>query len=164
MTNICLCSMSRELCREYFDGFTNDPMVYENQEEYKPYVYDQDHCDRYWQRQKDLGRIHLAIMLGSQVIGEIILKNVDPVAMHCTLSIHLKNDTVKNKGYGTTAEILALDYSFEILKMKTVFADALRKNQRSHRVLAKAGFAKIHEDDTFIYYKCDKASWCRLNH
>ena len=39
----------------------------------------------------------------------------------------MKNDGVKNHGYGTKAEILALDYAFHTLELKTVFADAIHK-------------------------------------
>ena len=63
--------------------------------------------DARWERQKKLNRIHLAIMLGQEPIGEIILKDLD--AEKGTLSIHMKNDAFKNHGYGTRAEFLVLD-------------------------------------------------------
>lgn len=66
------------------------------------------------------------------------------------------NDSYKNKGYGTAAERLILEYAFRELEMQTVFADALIGNQRSQRVLEKVGFIKTHQDDQFVYYRCDR--------
>lgn len=99
-------------------------------------------------------------MLDQEPIGEIVLKNIDMEAKHCTLGIHMKNDSFKNQGYGTCAEILALQYAFQELGMVTVFADAVLKNARSQHVLKKVGFMETHRDDTFHYYRCDSANWC----
>ena len=73
------------------------------------------------------------------------------------MSIHLQNDAVKNKGYGTSAEKLALEYSVKVLGMKTVLADALIKNKRSQHVLEKVGFHFVRKDEMFCYYQYQKA-------
>lgn len=151
--------MTKSLCRAYHQQFAYDPDIFEEESQLKPYVYSQDHADAHWQRQYDRNRVHLAIMLEDTVIGEIVLKNIDPQTEACTLGIHLTNDSVKNRGYGTRAEILALEYAFCELGMKTVYADALLKNKRSQRVLEKAGFLETHRDASFRYYKCDKSTW-----
>ena len=154
--NICLCNMTKPLLRQFFQGFTNDPAVFDNISQFRPFVYSEAEADDYWKRQKELGRIHLAIMLDNEPIGEIILKHIDPDAHNCTLSIHLKNDSVKNCGYGTYAEILTLEYAFETLGMEIVFADALIKNLRSRHVLEKVGFREIRSDSRSCYYICHK--------
>ena len=74
------------------------------------------------------------------------------------MGISLQHDGYKNKGYGTKAESLALNYAFAELGMETVFADALINNRRSQHVLEKVGFMKTHQDDSFQYYRCDKAT------
>ena len=71
----------------------------------------------------------------------------------------MKNDSVKNKGYGTKAVLLALKYAFEELLMENVYADALIKNNRSRHVLTKAGFQEIKTDDKYCYYIFRKADW-----
>ena len=71
------------------------------------------------------------------------------------MGIHLQNDSVKEKGYGTQAERLVLQYAFEELGMVAVNADAALKNTRSQHVLEKVGFRYTHEDDTFKYYRCE---------
>lgn len=125
------------------------------------YKYSEERCDAYWQRQQDLGRVHLAVMLQDAPIGEVILKNMDEAGRSCTMGIHLQNDRVKNRGYGTQAEVLALQYAFHEMQMDTVYADAIKKNQRSQHVLKKVGFRMTHQDDGFMYYICDRDSWTR---
>jgi hypothetical protein len=49
--------------------------------------------------------VHLAIMHGILPVGEVILKNIDQNQRCCTFGIHLLNDSVKNKGYVSDAEI-----------------------------------------------------------
>lgn len=126
---------------------------------FSEYQYSAEKADAHWQRQYDLNRVHLAVLLDDTIIGEIVLKNIDLEMKCCTLGIHLMNDSVKNKGYGTTAEILALQYAFQELEMKTVYADAIKRNTRSQHVLRKVGFKEIHQDDAFHYYRCDKHTW-----
>jgi len=72
------------------------------------------------------------------------------------MGIHLRDDSVKEKGYGTQAERLILKYAFEELGMVAVNADAVLKNTRSQHVLEKVGFRYISEDDTFKYYRYEK--------
>ena len=159
MNNIQLTSMTKELARSYFREFTNDPDVFADMTLFRDYAYSEQKADEYVEHQKGLGRVHLAITKDDKVIGEIILKKIDRKNQCCTLSIHLKNDSVKNMGYGTEAEMLALRYAFHKLQMETVYADAIIKNTRSQHVLKKVGFTKMGMDDTFCYFRCDKATW-----
>ena len=141
--------------------FVMDPALFADQKNFKPYVYDQDYCDKYFERNQNLGRIHFAILQKDEPIGEIILKNIAPDQTHCTLSICMKNDSCKGKGYGTAAELMALEFAFNELGCETVYADALIGNLRSQHVLEKVGFMQTHTDDMFHYYKCEKSSWKR---
>ena len=75
------------------------------------------------------------------------------------MGISLRSDDVKNRGYGTEAEIQALRYAFVQMGMETVFADSVINNVRSQHVLEKVGFIETHRDDSFIYYRCDRNSW-----
>lgn len=157
--NIRLCKMTKTLARQYFRKFEMDPDLFADPEKFKPYVYSDENSDARVDRYMQLGRIYWAIMLDDDPIGELVLKDIDPVQMHCTMGISMRSDDFKNKGYGTTAEILALKYAFNKLGMETVFADALKKNKRSQHVLKKVGFVEMRSDDTFIYYRCDKTGW-----
>lgn len=95
-------------------------------------------------------------MLDEKPIGELQLKQINREKAECTLSIHMQNDTVKEKGYGTQAERLAVKYAFDELGMVAVNADTIRKNTRSQHVLEKVGFHFIEEDGTFKYYRIER--------
>ena len=95
-------------------------------------------------------------MKGDKPIGELHLKQIDLANKECTLSIHLQNDTVKGKGYGTRAEQLALQYAFDVLGMDTVNADTIAKNTRSQHVLENVGFKFIRQANGFKYYRYER--------
>ena len=88
-------------------------------------------------------------------------KYIDMDKRECSMGIHLRDDSVKEKGYGTQAERLILQYAFEELGMIAVNADAALKNTRSQHVLEKVGFRYTHEDDTFKYYRCERVDLIR---
>lgn len=100
----------------------------------------------------------MAILKGNTPIGEIQLKQIDQERKECTLSIHMKNNTVKGHGYGTYAEQLALQYAFEILGMDAVNTDTITKNKRSQHVLEKVGFQYIREENGYKYYRYERKS------
>ena len=101
--------------------------------------------------QKD--RVDFRIMLDKKPIGEISLKHIDNSAKRCEMSIHLQNDRVKNKGYGTQAERLIIKFAFNKLGIKEILANSVLKNTRSQHTLEKVGFKETARDETFIYYK-----------
>ena len=72
--------------------------------------------------------------------------------MHKPLSICLKNDSVKNHGFGTHVEQLPLVQAFDILGMENVYDDAFVKIKCSQHILAKAGFEYTHSKGIFITY------------
>ena len=100
-------------------------------------------------------RRHFFIFQNTEVIGKLNSKHIDHENHQCELSIHLQNDSVKGRGYGTIAERLALEYTFEQLNHETVLVDSMQKNKRSQHVLEKIGFTLTGEDDTFRYYRMD---------
>lgn len=104
-------------------------------------------------KESDTSRRLFAIMLGDRVIGELQLKRIDYDKKECTLSIHMQNDAVKGKGYGTQVECLVVNLAFDELGMTAVNADTILKNTRSQYVLEKVGFRQIGDDGAFRYYR-----------
>lgn len=156
MKEVFLCIMTRELCHELFKSWENDPAIYNDMGLFEPYHYDKNTVDRYFDSRQNLSRVLFAIMKDGKPIGELQLKRIDMERKECTLSIHMQNDTVKGRGYGTCAEKLALKYAFDVLGMSAVHADTVIKNTRSQHVLEKAGFQYIREKNGFKYYRCVK--------
>ena len=155
MPTVTLQPMTAEMYHRYFKEYENDPDLYLDRSKCVPYVYSAETVDRYIQRQIDKGRICLAVMLDREIIGEIVLKNIEPKVC-ATIGMAMKNDAYKNRGYGTQAQKLAVRYVFETLDIPTLYADALVTNTRSQHVMEKVGFAFTHADETFRYYRIDK--------
>jgi len=148
--------MNRELCHRLYQDWENDPAIYMEGQEFFTYHYDEGSVNKRFDRQQTEDRRYFAILLNEEIIGEVLLKSIDFQQKSCVLSIHLQNDEVKGKGYGTEAERLAIAYAFDELGMETVFADVLKKNLRSQHILHKLGFTQVNEDEQFVYYQLKK--------
>lgn len=94
-----------------------------------------------------------AICHNNKVIDEVQIKRIDFEKRCGTLSIHLINDTVKGKGFGTEAEQLIIDYAINDLGLHTIYADAVHRNSRSKHILVKLGFRHICDDENLAYYE-----------
>lgn len=155
MTEITLAPMTRELFHTLYRGFENDPDIYMNMQYYTQYAYNQEKVDERFDSLQTPERMVFAVMLDGAPIGEVQLKRINRERNDCTLSIHLQNDAVKNRGFGTQAEKQAVRYAFDVLKLDAVNADAVLKNTRSQHVLEKAGFMFTREDEMFRYYRIE---------
>lgn len=158
MNKVSLQPMTREMCHEFYKGFKNDPAIFMDMSQFVEYEYTPEKVDRYFDENNTPSRRLFAITVGGQIVGECKLKYIDLNKRECSIGIHLLDDSVKGKGYGTQAERLLLRYAFEELGMVAVNADAVLKNTRSQYVLEKVGFRYAREDDTFKYYRCERNS------
>ena len=158
--NIELKPMTREKMHELYRGFMFDPNIFMDMELYeknKNYIYNPEKVDALFDmREAEEGSIAFAVMLDDAVIGEAGLRHADADTKECELSIHMQNDSVKNRGYGTQAEKLAINYAFDQLGMEHIFAESLIKNTRSQHILEKLGFRYIGEEDGFRQYRLDR--------
>lgn len=123
---------------------------------FRPYTYDPAAVDAYFDARQELTRVLLAVMHEGRPIGEVQLKHIDTEKKECPLGIHMRNDAVKGRCFGTEAERLAVAYTFGPLGMDTVPADTVLKNTRSQHVLEKVGFRFIREEGIFRYYRIDR--------
>lgn len=152
MDDVYLLPMTREMCHAFYRGFQNDLAI----GHYYEYVYTPEIADAYFDRNDAPDCRMFAIMAGEEIVGEVKLKCIDFQKRECSMGIHLRDDSVKGKGYGTQAERLAIQYAFEELGMIAVNADAVHKNTRSQHVLEKVGFQYVRQDETFRYYRIEK--------
>lgn len=153
MNQVSLCPMTREMCHQFYLGFQNDPAIFMDMTKFKEYEYSQEKVDRYFDENTIPSRRLFAIVVDGELVGECKLKYIDFDKQECSAGIHLLNDSVKGKGYGTAAERLLLQYAIEELGMVAVNADAVLKNTRSQYVMEKVGFRYLREDETFRYYR-----------
>ena len=154
MDQISLCVMTRELCHQLYQGWENDPAIYMDMGLFSPYCYSKEAVDRYFDAKQTPDRVLFAILKGGAPVGELQLKQIDREKRECTLSVHMQNDGVKGRGYGTQAERLALRYAFDVLDMAAVNADTVVKNTRSQHILGKLGFQHVGDEGDFRYCRC----------
>lgn len=153
MKEISLCIMTRELCHQFFREHESDPAVYEDESQFRPYVYSEETADNFFKCKQVSGRLELVAIMDGRTIGHVQLKNIDNEKRECEFGFHMQNDSVKGLGYGTQIARLALEYAFENLDVDAVYAYTLVKNTRSQYVLEKAGFQFIDEKGGFKYYR-----------
>lgn len=153
--SVRLAPMTAEMYHSFFKEFENDPDLLMPGQPFVPYVYSKENVDRYIQKQKDLNRVPLAVFCGREIAGEILIKGIEP-GKCTTMSITLKNPSFKDRGIGTEAEKQAVCFVFRELGIPTLYADALKTNMRSCRVLEKAGFVRVREDEFYNYYRIEK--------
>ncbi|WP_346868908.1 GNAT family protein [Clostridium sp. UBA5119] len=67
----------------------------------------------------------------------------------CELGLALANNNYKGLGYGTEAVKLAIDYVFNILKLKCIYADTMGSNKRMQSIFNKFGFKFINKEEHF---------------
>ncbi len=145
---------------EMYQDFQMDPDIFDDMDLYeqaKNYVYRYEPVDMlYDMRVAEEGSQAFTILLDDEIIGEVGLRHFNDETKECELSVHLKNDSVKGKGYGTQAEKLAIDYAFDILGAESIFAESLIKNTKSQHVMEKVGFKYTGEKDGFRQYRLEK--------
>ena len=140
----------------YYQEFEFDSDIFDNEEEMTKYEYSEEKVNNYWNKiHQEKHREDFIIYLDKTPIGEVSLKHIE-YNVECELSIHMKNDNYKNKGYGFIAEKMMVDYAFNKLNAKKVRANTIIKNTRSQHVLEKVGFSKTDSDDKFIYYEISR--------
>ena len=139
----------------YYREYQNDPDLFLDRTQCKAFSYTPEWTDAYIRRQMERKRLCLAVMVGEETAGEIILKDIVP-RKSATLGICMKNDRFKGRGYGTRAERLIADYVFHTLDIPVLYADSILPNLRSQHVLEKAGFRPLRTEGDFRYYSMER--------
>lgn len=75
-----------------------------------------------------------------QLIGNISLNEVNFLHRYAVLGIMIGDNENRNKGYGTEAINLLLDYAFNYLNLNSVSLTLLACNARAKRCYEKVGF------------------------
>lgn len=144
--------MTPQMYHAFFREYENDTDLYLNKEDFVEYVYDAEKVDAYIQKQINLKRLPFAIMYGDKMVGELkIYDIVDNKS--AKLGITTQKSEYKDKGFGTEAEKLAVNYVFEQLDIPILYADSILTNTRSQHVLEKVGFELIKSDEQRKYYR-----------
>ena len=106
--------MTPEMYHMFFQEYENDMDLYLDKNDFHEYVYEESKVDAYIQRQIDLNRKPFAIMYGDEMVGELKIYDIQ-IGKSAVLGITMKNHKYKDRGFGTIAERLAVDYVFHQL-------------------------------------------------
>ena len=155
--NIELQKITLEGMNELDRAFQNDPATFADMSLFSEYRYSPEKTRARFERYSADDRRHFLILLDGRPVGETGIKHIDWEKREGELSIHLQNDAVKNQGVGTCAERLLLAYAFGELGLRAVTARAIEKNTRSQRVLEKAGFSFVRQENGFLHYRCSRS-------
>ena len=74
------------------------------------------------------------------LIGNISLMDVDNVSGKATLGVFIGDESNRNKGYGTEAIKLLVDYGFNILRLHNIDLKVFDFNEGAIKSYEKAGF------------------------
>lgn len=75
-----------------------------------------------------------------KLIGTIGLEHIDHLSRKATLGIFIGDTEEREKGYGTEAIYLILDYGFSYLNLNNIKLDVLEFNERAIACYKKCGF------------------------
>ncbi len=76
----------------------------------------------------------------NKLIGNVGLHGINHINGNCELGIMIGDKNFWNRGYGTEAVKLALDYAFNILNLHSVYLGVISYNERGMKCYEKAGF------------------------
>jgi len=75
-----------------------------------------------------------------ELIGTVGLHNVDNINKRATFGIFIGDKSGRNKGYGTEATRLILEYGFKYLNLNNINLDVMEFNERAQACYKKCGF------------------------
>ncbi len=97
------------------------------------------------EKTKSNDKIYLSIVKldNDELIGNVSLVDIDHISKTATLGIMIGNTSEREKGYGTEAINLLLDYAFNHLNLNNIMLEVLDTNIRAKNCYSKCGFKKL---------------------
>ena len=131
----------------------NNPEVWEISGTTTPYskhvlkqYLDNAHRDIY-----DVKQLRLCICTDKAVVGLIDLFDFDPQHHRAGMGIIVLNEGERNRGIGSEAINLLMDYAFATLGLKQIFANVMEDNKASIHVFEKMGFVEVGLKKDWIF-------------
>ena len=88
----------------------------------------------------DEASLNIVTLDKDKLIGTVRLEHIDHVNMTATLGIFKNKKKEREKGYGTEAINLILDYGFNYLNLNNIKLDVVEFNERAIACYKKCGF------------------------
>ncbi|MEU7001105.1 GNAT family protein [Nonomuraea sp. NPDC046570] len=96
----------------------------------------------YSTRGEQSDRLDLAICVGEEYVGEVVLNELDGDNLSCNLRVALLGARVFGKGFGSEAIRLVLDHAFTTTPLHRISLDVFAFNDRARHVYEKLGFVE----------------------
>ncbi|MDF2882907.1 MAG: GCN5-related N-acetyltransferase [Clostridiaceae bacterium] len=144
---ICLRTFKREEYHQFWKYYVADPIM-----DSDIYAYDEERVDKNYDSitKKESLYPRVGIFLDEETpIGILSFKRINYEKSRCEIGIAIANDNYKGFGYGTEAIELAIDYIFNTLKLKYIYADTMGTNFKMQRIFHKFGFEFISREENF---------------
>lgn len=87
----------------------------------------------------------------NKAVGNCSLMRISDVHRHAQFGIFIGDKTYWNRGIGTEATMLVLDYGFNILNLKNISLEVFSFNKRAIRCYEKVGFKFVGKRREYIY-------------
>jgi RimJ/RimL family protein N-acetyltransferase len=85
-------------------------------------------------------RLDFAVLRESEIVGEVVLNNIDFINKSASFRIAIWTGKNRNRGFGTEATSLVVHYGFETLKLNRIELEVYSFNDRAKYIYSKAGF------------------------
>ena len=89
---------------------------------------------------EDECQLSIVTLDSDKMIGTISLEYIDHINRRGTLGIFIGDKDYRDKGYGTEAIKLLLDYGFNYLNLENIKLDLMEFNERAYACYKKCGF------------------------
>lgn len=134
---IALRPMTREEYHAFFRSYVADPNMSP-----VPYRYQYTHVDRNYDFDQARADWYptFGIFLADEPIGCLSLKRIDREKQRCEIGLMVRDDSWKNRGFGTAAMLEGIRMAREDYGVRLIIAETLNCNARMQHVLAKLGF------------------------
>lgn len=111
---------------------------------YQPLLTEEEH-HKWLQTKVSTGKVVQFVILekdSSNPIGSVYLRDIDKINKKGEYGIFIGDNRAQNKGYGTEAAKLMIQYAFKVLELHKVTLRVLYGNERAIRSYEKAGFIR----------------------
>ena len=97
-------------------------------------------------------RFSICLQNSNEVIGSTMLSNIDYINKDAEFHIYIDEKFI-GKGYGKETMKLILEYSKNIVKLKSVYLEVHKHNIAAQKLYKKMNFVLIDSKDLFHKYK-----------
>ena len=89
-----------------------------------------------------VNRVVYGIFVNANAVGMVSLHDIDYINRNAMFGIYVVEKQHNNKGIGTNATILALDFAFNAMGLSRVGLEVLQTNKNAIHLYEKVGFIK----------------------